>query len=86
MKPIRLSIHALGYTERRGFTPAEVEQAIRESAWQPADRGEDRQECRMEFAFNAQWNGRFYTTKQIRPIFVETEDEILVVTVYAYYY
>lgn len=28
MKPIRLSAHALGYTATRGFTVAEVEEAI----------------------------------------------------------
>ena len=29
MKPIRFSKHALGYTASRGFTVAEVEEAIR---------------------------------------------------------
>ncbi len=33
MKPIRLSKHALGYTATRGFTVAEVEEAIRTCAW-----------------------------------------------------
>jgi hypothetical protein len=39
MKPIRLSAHALGYTGKRGFTQAEVEETIRTSPWQPADKG-----------------------------------------------
>jgi hypothetical protein len=39
-----------------------------------------------EFPFNATWNRREYATKQIRPIFVEEPDEIVVVTVYVYYF
>lgn len=32
-KPIRLSAHAQGYINQRGFTVAEVEDAIRTSPW-----------------------------------------------------
>jgi hypothetical protein len=32
-----------------------------------------------------EWNKRLYATKEIRPIFVEQADEIVVVTVYTYY-
>ena len=31
------------------------------------------------------WNGIYYPTKQIRPIFVDEPTEIVVVTVYVYY-
>ena len=84
MKPIRLSAHALSYSERRGFTPDEVTDAIRACAWEPADQG--RRQCRKEFSFRKDWNGKVYQTKQVRPIFVEEESEIVVVTVYTYYY
>jgi len=40
----------------------------------------------MEFPFQAIWNGRRYAVKRVRPIFVELELEILVITVYTYYY
>lgn len=43
-------------------------------------------ECRKNFAYNKKWNKKFYTTKQVRPIFVEEKDEIVVVTVYTYYF
>jgi cyclophilin family peptidyl-prolyl cis-trans isomerase len=43
-------------------------------------------ECRKNFPFNQEWNGRAYLFKQVRPIFVEDENEIVVVTVYVYYY
>ncbi len=37
VKPIRLSGHAFRYIEKRGFTIAEVEEAIRTTPWSPAE-------------------------------------------------
>ncbi len=45
-----------------------------------------RLECRKDFAFGRQWNDKMYDVKQVRPIFVEEANEIVVVTVYAYYF
>lgn len=84
MKPIRLSEHALSYAVKRGFTVAEVEKAIRNSPWEPAELG--RLQCYKNFHFDSEWNGKVYATKQIKPIFVEETDEIVVVTVYTYYF
>ena len=84
MKPIRLSVHARGYRQIRGFSEAEVKDAIRTSQWQPSDPG--RLECRKDFVFNADWHRKHYATKQVRPIFVEEATEIVVVTVYTYYF
>lgn len=83
MKPIRLSDHARGYMARQGFTIAEVEEAIRTAPWGPAELG--RLECRKDFPYGKEWNGKIYATKQVRPIFVEEESEIVVVTVYTYF-
>lgn len=69
---------------RRGFTIAEVEEAIRTAPWRPAELG--RLECRKDFPYGKEWNGHVYTTKQVRPIFIEEEHEIVVVTVYTYYF
>jgi len=69
---------------RRGFTLAEVGEAIRTMPWQPAEL--ERLECRKDFAYGKEWNGELYTTKQVRPIFVEEASEIVVVTVYTYYF
>jgi hypothetical protein len=84
MKPVRLSAHARGYLHTRGFTAAEVEDAIRTSPWQPAELG--RLECRKDFPHGRDWNGKFYATKQVRPVFVDEAAEIVVVTVYTYYF
>ena len=82
MKPIRLSAHALSYTDARGFSAADVEQAIRNSPWEAAELG--RLQCRMDFGFGQDWNGKFYETRQVRPVFIEKAEEIVVVTVYTY--
>ena len=46
----------------------------------------NRLDCRMNFSFGKDWNGKFYATKQVRPVFVEEQNEIVVVTVYSYYF
>ncbi len=38
-----------------------------------------------DFPFHQEWHGIVYATKQIRPIFVDEPEEIVVVTVYVYY-
>ncbi len=84
MKPIRCSEHARENMLYRGATEQEVIDAIQTATWMPADKG--RWECRKNFTYNQVWNGRFYATKQVRSIFVEEADEIVVVTVYVYYF
>lgn len=83
-KPIRLSNHARGYLARRGFTESEVAETIRLGRWRSTHQG--RWEASREFAYNRDWNGRFYATKRVRPIFVEKATEIVVVTVYTYFF
>ncbi len=84
MKAIRLSGHAREIIRFRGATEDEVIETIRSSSWSSAEQG--RLECRKDFVYGKAWNGKFYTTKQVRPIFVEELDEIVVITVYVYYY
>jgi hypothetical protein len=83
-KPIHLSGHASQQLRFRGATEAEIAEAIRAAQWQPAENG--RIECRKDFPFDAVWNRRYYATKQVRPVFVEEPNEIVVVTVYVYYF
>ena len=83
-KPIRLTVHARGYLDRRGFSEAEVVEAIRTSAWRPARGG--RLETSKDFPYHTSWNGVFYPTKRVRPVFVQELAEIVVVTVYTYFF
>ncbi|MHB1426973.1 MAG: hypothetical protein ACYC3I_27780 [Gemmataceae bacterium] len=68
----------------RGFTEAEVAESIRQSEGQPTHH--ERWEASWEFAYNSDWNGTYYATKRVRPIFVEEATEIVVVTVYMYFF
>ncbi len=43
-------------------------------------------ECRKDFPYGRAWNGVEYQTKQVRPIFVDEDREIVVVTVYVYFF
>jgi len=84
LKPIRLSKHANEQLKFRGTTKQEIEEAIRTSSWQLAELG--RLECRKDFIFESNWNKKQYKIKQVRPIFVEEEKEIVVITVYTYFF
>ena len=83
-KPVRLSGHAQQQLGARGASIQEVVEAISTEPWQPAELG--KLECRKDFVYNALWNQRQYETKQVRPVFVEEPGEIVVVTVYVYYF
>ena len=84
MKPIRLSDHAREQLTFRGCSELEISEAICVAPWEDAELG--RLECRLDFTFRQRWNGRWYETKQVRPIFVDNPDEVVVVTVYVYYF
>lgn len=81
-KPIRFTHHAR-LRLARGTTPEEVIRAIREAPWKPAPQG--RWECLLEVLFQGEWNGKRYNGKQVRPVFVEEEDSVVVITVYVYF-
>lgn len=83
-KPIEFSGHAAQQMSFRGATAAEVIEAIRTMPWLPVEGG--RLECRKDFAFSSVWNRKHYVTKQVRPVFAEEPDRIVVVTVYVYYF
>jgi len=52
--------------------------------WQRTELG--RLDCRKDFPYGKEWNRKSYATKQVRPVFVEEVAEIVVVTVYTYYF
>jgi len=83
-KSIRLSEHAKQQLVFRGATEEQVFDAIRTEAWESAEL--DRLECRKNFVFNSEWNNKYYDTQQVRPIFVDESEEIIVITVYVYYF
>ena len=84
MKPIGLSLHAREQIFFRGTTEEEIIETIRTSQWEPAELG--RLQCKKDFPYEKEWNKMYYNKKQVRPIFVEEEDEIVVITVYTYFF
>lgn len=83
-KPIRFSVHAREQCAARGALESEVEKSIREGQREPAKRG--RWMHRYNFAFNQMWQGRRYAIKQVAPVVAEKPNEIIVVTVYTFYF
>jgi len=83
-KPIRFSGHARDRLVDRGATEEEVCRAVREGACEPAKLG--RSVYRLNLQFNARWQGRECEIKQVAPVVAETPDEIIVVTVYTFYF
>jgi len=83
-KPIRLSRHAREQCAERGTNEEEVRRAVRAGRRDRAKRG--RLICRLNFQYNARWRGTTYSMKQVAPVIVEEEREIVVITVYTFYF
>jgi hypothetical protein len=84
MLPIRISDHAQEQALERGATSEEILHAIRTGEWEPAKN--NRLQSRSNFQFNQDWNGKPYRIKQVMAVFKELETEIIVVTVYTFYF
>jgi Domain of unknown function (DUF4258) len=84
MKPIRFSRHAEEQALERGATAAEVIETIRKGSREPAKHG--REFCRYNFAFGRKWQGKAYAIKQVAPVIKEEANEIVVITVYTFYF
>jgi hypothetical protein len=41
---------------------------------------------RLNLPYGAAWQGNSYATKQVAPVVMESESEIIVVTVYTFYF
>lgn len=82
--PIRLTPHALDRARKRGINQMELQRAIRGATWRAAKLG--RIETEMEFIYNSEWNGKYYQLKKVNPVFIVEDNQIIVVTVYCFYY
>ena len=61
-----------------------MREAVRKGRREQAKLG--RQLCRYNFPFGRTWQGITYAIKQVAPIVVERADEIVVITVYTFYF
>lgn len=84
MKPVRLTEHAKEQCRERGATEVEVREAIEQGSREPAKLG--RELCRLNIPFGRSWQGNVYAIKQVAPVITEEPDEIVVITVYTFYF
>ena len=76
--------HAQERMTERGATEAEVIAAVREGERFPAKFG--RTGFRRNFAFDGEWRGRHYGTKQVEAFVVKERGDWLVITVVVRYF
>lgn len=84
MKPTRFTAHAREQCFERGASEEEVREAIARGVPEPAKRA--RVMYRRNLPYRAKWQGEFYAIKQVAPVVTETESEIIVITVYTFYF
>ena len=83
MKPIYFTDHAKRQMAARKASDKEVRQVIQGAEWQSAEKG--RHSASLAFPFKAKHYGRFYTTKEVVPVFAEEANRIIVITVYTFF-
>lgn len=84
MKEITFSQHALDQMVKRGVDISEVEATIKYGEMVPAKEG--RLAFRKNFTFESEWKDKYYEIKQVMPVVVEEDDQIIVITVYSFYF
>ena len=75
--------HARERMHERGATEDEVTAAL--SQGKPVEAPLGRKIKEMVFPFDAQWQGNSYEQKKVRVIYLEENDNLAMITVYAYF-
>ena len=83
MKPVAFSRHARQRLAERGTTEEEVIETIRDAPWILVESR--RYAATKWYPFGQEHDGSFYAGKDVRPIFVDEPERLLVVTVYVYF-
>jgi hypothetical protein len=84
VKPIRLTNHAQEQALERGAKVAEIIDPIITGNRQPAKNGKYKYQA--TFQYNDDWQGKFYSLKKVATIVAETDTELVVITVYTFYF
>ena len=84
MKPVRLTNHVREQAIERGTNEAEIIDTIIRGNRQPAKNGRFKYEA--TFQYNSNWQGKSYSLKKVVPIVAETDAELVVITVYTFYF
>ena len=81
---IRLHPHAQSRLIERGATEAEVIATVESGTTFPAQLG--RMGFRRNFPFNAEWQGKIYSTKKVEAIATKVAEDWLVITIIVKYF
>jgi hypothetical protein len=81
---VKLHPHAVQRLEERGVLSEEVTETVTRGERFSAKFG--RTGFRRNIAFNADWRGKHYSTKQVEVIAVEDEGDWIVITAIARYF
>ena len=81
---IVFSDHSFAQMIERGTRREEVETAILKGEKVPAKKG--RHAYRINFQYEQLWDEKWYAMKQVMPIVKEDDDELIVITVYVFYF
>jgi Domain of unknown function (DUF4258) len=81
-KPIHFSDHVLEQMLRRGVSIDDIAGAIRTEPWRRGRTGWF--ECRKNVPCRRWWDGVLCDTRQVRVLFAEERDRLVVVTAYGY--
>jgi hypothetical protein len=84
VKKIRLSHHARSRCQSRGTDEQEVRLAVMRGVRKPVKKG--RWMCRLNFQYNQTWRGKHYAVKQVAPVIAERANEIVVITIYTFFF
>ena len=84
MKKVIFTKHALKQANDRGVSLEEIEQALIDTLWQ--DVRYNRYSSIKVFEYNQIWEEVFYRQKEVKVIFTQEDDKIIVITVIARYF
>ena len=80
---IRLVAHAKERANERGASEAEISAVLLRGQDIKVKRGRKGKE--LVFDYNEEWLGKRYSQKKIRVIYVEENNEVVIITVKVYY-
>ncbi len=75
--------HARDRMRERGVSEDEVTATLERG--QPGQAAVGRNARELVFPFNSQWQGKLYQQKKVRVVYIEEDDILIVITVYAYF-
>jgi hypothetical protein len=84
MKNIRFTKHSLEQCHERGTNENEIIFTIENGSKESTKK--KRFIYKYNFQYNNLWQGKFYHVKQVAPVIKEEENEIVVITVYTFYF